>query len=105
MVGELRGNIVYIMDKASSMKTASKMMMGMPVDTLDEMAKSAISELANMLTANSATTLARMGRTVDISVPALIEGMDVDIALSNDEVYRSVVSVDDIFIEIYVALS
>lgn len=31
--------------------------------------------------------------------------MDVDIALSNDEVYRSVVSVDDIFIEIYVALS
>ena len=46
-----------------------------------------------------------MGRTVDISVPALIEGMDVDIALSNDDVYRSVVSVDDIFIEIYVALS
>lgn len=105
VVGELRGNIVYIMDKASSMKTASKMMMGMPVDTLDEMAKSAISELANMLTANSATTLSRIGRTVDISVPALIEGMDVDIALSNDEVYRSVVSVDDIFIEIYVALS
>mgnify|MGYP003420880956 CR=1 FL=1 len=36
VVGELRGNIVYIMDKASSMKTASKMMMGMPVDTLDD---------------------------------------------------------------------
>ena len=69
VVEELSGNIVYIMDKASSMKTASKMMMGMPVDTLDEMAKSAISELANMLTANSATTLARMGRTVDISFP------------------------------------
>lgn len=36
---------------------------------------------------------------------ALVEGMDVDIALGNDKVYRSVVSADDIFIEIYVALS
>lgn len=46
----------------------------MPVDTLDEMAKSAISELANMLTANSATTLSCMGRTVDISVPHSLKG-------------------------------
>ena len=49
VVGELRGNIVYIMDKASSMKTASKMMMGMPVDTLDEMPKTRYQSLQTCL--------------------------------------------------------
>lgn len=105
VVGECRGNIVYIIDEASSMKIASKMMMGIPVVTLNDMAKSAISELANMLTANSATVLSHIGVTVDISVPALMEGVDMDIVLSHQEVYRSVVSADDVSIEIYVALS
>mgnify|MGYP003512149845 CR=1 FL=1 len=80
VVGELRGNIVYIMDKASSMKTASKMMMGMPVDTFDEMAKSAVSELSNMISGNASTAIAAKGFVIDIAPPTLITGENMRLA-------------------------
>ena len=54
-------------------------MMGMPVDTFDEMAKSAISELSNMITGNASTSLASQGLEIDISPPTLITGNSVTI--------------------------
>ena len=62
---------------------ASKMMMGMPVDELNDMAQSAISELSNMLTANEATNLTALGMEVDISTPSLTVGKDFQIKISN----------------------
>ena len=64
---QLRGNIVYNMSEDTAKYIASTMMMGMPVETFDEMAQSAISEMSNMLTANAATNLTGLGLDVDIS--------------------------------------
>jgi len=64
---EIRGNVVYNMSEDTAKFIASTMMMGMPVESFDEMAQSAISEMSNMLTANAATNLTALGLEVDIS--------------------------------------
>ena len=55
LLGEVKGNVIYGMTEEDAKKVASAMMVGMPVNDLDELAQSAISELVNMLTANVAT--------------------------------------------------
>nr|MBO6294235.1 chemotaxis protein CheX [Schwartzia sp. (in: firmicutes)] len=80
----LRGNVVYNMSADAAKFVASKMMMGMPVAEMDEMAQSALSEMSNMLTANAATNLAAMGYTVDISTPSLTVGQDFQIKISSE---------------------
>ncbi len=87
MVGftkQIRGNVAYNMTEDTAKYIASSMMMGMPVETFDEMAQSAISEMSNMLTANAATSLAGMGYDVDISTPSLTTGENFQIRISND---------------------
>jgi chemotaxis protein CheX len=55
IIGDIKGNVIYGLSLDDAKKIASTMMMGMPVDTFDELAQSAISELTNMLTATVAT--------------------------------------------------
>jgi chemotaxis protein CheX len=71
---QLRGNIAYNMTVESAKSIASKMMMGMPVETFDAMAESAIAELGNMLTANAAMIFEKQGSQIDISPPTVITG-------------------------------
>ena len=80
----LRGNVVYNMSADAAKFVASKMMMGMPVAELDEMAQSALSEMSNMLTANAATNLTGMGLEVDISTPSLSIGENFQVKISDD---------------------
>lgn len=87
MVGftkQIRGNVAYNMTEDTAKYIASSMMMGMPVETFNEMAQSAISEMSNMLTANAATSLAGMGYDVDISTPSLTTGENFQIRISSD---------------------
>lgn len=86
---DVRGNIAYNISDETARFIASTMMCGMPVDTLDDMAQSAISEMANMITANAATNLHAMGITVDISTPSLSVGDGFTVKISNKE-YLSV---------------
>ena len=86
---QIRGNVVYNMSEETAKFIASQMMMGMPVDELNDMAQSALSELSNMLTANAATNLAALGMEVDISTPSLTVGKDFQIKISNTQ-YLSV---------------
>jgi len=80
---KLRGNVAYAMSQETAKKFASVMMMGMPVDQLDEMAQSAISEASNMLTANAAMTLEAQGLSVNISPPTLVIGQNVKVRISS----------------------
>mgnify|MGYP001196964668 CR=1 FL=1 len=57
ITGEMRGQVMIAMKITKACEIASKMMMGMPVPELDEMAMSAISELGNMIMGNAATIL------------------------------------------------
>ena len=88
MVGftkQMRGNVVYNMDEDTAKFIASTMMMGMPVSEFDAMAQSAICELSNMLSANSATNLTQMGLEVDISTPNLTIGQGFSIKISEGQ--------------------
>ena len=61
IVGDIKGNIVYNIQGENGKKIASKMMMGLPVEELNEMAQSALSELSNMLTANASINFSNIG--------------------------------------------
>ncbi|GAB6181416.1 chemotaxis protein CheX [Desulfotomaculum defluvii] len=79
---KIRGNVAYGMAKDTAKNIASVMMGGMPVENFDEMAQSAISELANMVTANAAITLENIGLETNISPPTLIVGKNITARIS-----------------------
>jgi chemotaxis protein CheX len=67
--GDLQGQAIYTMDKNCGIYLASKLMMGFPLESLDEMAISAIRELGNMISGNAASALFGHGIKVDITPP------------------------------------
>jgi chemotaxis protein CheX len=70
--GAFEGEVIYNMKEADGCFIVSRMMMGMPVESLkDDMSKSAISELANIISGNVATIFAGKEITVDIKPPQL----------------------------------
>ena len=70
--GAFEGEVVYSMEEPAGCAIVSKMMMGMPVPTLhDDMAKSAVSELANIISGNVATIFSGKEIVVDIKPPQL----------------------------------
>ena len=101
---EIRGSVVYNMSEETAKYIASTMMMGMPVESFDEMAQSAISEMSNMLTANAATNLTALGLEVDISTPSLTVGADFQIKISNEQYLTIMMDVGGHAVEIDVAV-
>jgi chemotaxis protein CheX len=74
IIGDVRGNVIYSTTAECGKMIASAMMMGAPVNELDELAQSAISELTNMLTATAATGFYSEGVNINISTPTLMYG-------------------------------
>ena len=74
ITGELCGQACFVMDIEIAKKIASRMMMGMPVAEFDDMARSAISELGNMVMGNAATILSNNNVMIDITPPTIITG-------------------------------
>ena len=101
--GDIKGNIVYNIQGENGKKIASKMMMGLPVEELNEMAQSALSELSNMLTANASINFSNIGVNVNISTPTLMYGQDIKIKLNTDKILNIKIVADDIPIDVNVA--
>ncbi|MCX8132282.1 MAG: chemotaxis protein CheX [Clostridia bacterium] len=74
ITGKIKGQAVFSMSKDVARSIASAMMMGMPVTELDEMAKSALSELGNMIMGNTATVFYGKGLNIDITPPTILTG-------------------------------
>lgn len=74
VTGGMRGQVIVALDEASAKMIASTMMMGMPVETLDEMACSALGELGNMIMGNAATLFSNEGIVFDITPPLSMFG-------------------------------
>lgn len=104
MTNQVRGNIAYNMTETTAKKFASTMMMGMPVETLDDMAQSAISELVNMVTANAAISFEKAGILVDISPPSLVVGSNFKAKVSNEKFIVLEMMVDSEVLEINIGL-
>lgn len=104
LTDQIRGNVVYNMSVDSAKKIASTMMMGMPVETFDAMAESAISELGNMLAANAVTLFEARGTKTNISPPTLVVGDSSVSKIGNVNNLVVELKIDGIPIEIDVAL-
>lgn len=74
ITGEITGQVCVVMETETAKDIASRMMMGMPVAELDMMAKSALSELGNMMMGNAATLLSNSNVLIDITPPTLVFG-------------------------------
>ena len=59
IIGNLTGQVVLNISHQTALQIVSKMIM-MPVDSIDEMGQSAISELGNMIAGNAATVFANI---------------------------------------------
>ncbi len=74
VTGEMSGQVCIVFDLAVAKDIASRMMMGMPIAEIDDMAKSALSELGNMIMGNAATLLSNNNLRIDITPPTLGTG-------------------------------
>ena len=80
LTGMIRGQAIFTMGRKLAMNIASCMMFGMPVTEFDEISKSAISELTNMILGNTATLLYNRGISIEITPPSLLMGENVQIS-------------------------
>jgi len=105
VLGPLQGAILIGMDIDSAKQFASKMMMGMEVTELDNLAQSAISEMANMVCANACTNFVKAGiNDLDISPPTLLIGSDGQVRLAVPNIIVVDFAVDGIKMKVYVGL-
>lgn len=80
ITGELKGNVVISMAEETSKEIASRMMMDMPVMELNDLAKSALCELGNMILGNVATLFFNEGTKIDITPPTLFRAEHVQVS-------------------------
>lgn len=73
LVGNLTGEVLLNLDHQTALGVVSKMMMT-PVDTIDAIGESAISELGNMIAGNAATVFANNNILIDITTPSYCLG-------------------------------
>jgi len=58
-----------------------KAMVGMELSEIDEMALSAVGELANMISGNIATNLEKVGYKIEISPPSVVKGKEISVKM------------------------
>ncbi|HHW49312.1 MAG TPA: chemotaxis protein CheX [Clostridiaceae bacterium] len=80
LTGKMRGQAIFSMSKSVAMDIASNMMGGIPVTELDEMSRSAVSEMANMILGNAATILFNRGISIEITPPSLLMGENMQVS-------------------------
>lgn len=79
VVGEIEGRVVYDMSEATALKIAS-VMNGEELKTFDDLARSTINELGNMITGRAISGLNNQGHTFDITPPSLFCGENMKIS-------------------------
>lgn len=105
LLGAIKGVVLIGMDMESAKVFASKMMMGMEVSTLDPLAQSALSEMGNMVVANSCTHFNKIGiNGLEISPPTLLISEEGTATLPVPKAIMLCFTVDDINVDVYVGI-
>ncbi len=71
--GQMQGDVIFGLHNEVALRVVSAMMGGFPIQEMDEMGKSAISELGNMISGNASTLLFNQGVSIDITPPQLVQ--------------------------------
>lgn len=77
VTGDVKGQVIYGLDQATALAIAKRMMMGLELDDFDDVARSAIGELGNMITGNATGILEKENIMTNISPPAIVTGQKV----------------------------
>lgn len=85
ILGQMNGNIVFGFPEAVALRIVSGMMGGYVVTEFDEMSRSAISELGNMISGNASSILYNEGIKIDITPPKLINIEDQSTMFHNNK--------------------
>ncbi|QZY57343.1 chemotaxis protein CheX [Crassaminicella profunda] len=104
LTGQLKGQAILGMKEEMARKIVSNMMGGMPVNALDDIVKSAISELGNMILGNTATLLYNKGITIDITPPTLLIGEKLSVSTSSKQTITVPLKTDYGIIELDIAI-
>lgn len=104
IVGDIEGNIAYYLSFEDAKKIAAKMMMQEDLEELNDIAKSALSELSNMLTANASINLSQKNINVDITTPSTLFGQSFSLDMNTDSFISIEMIVDDMLIDINIAI-
>lgn len=83
LTGQIQGSVNVSLNKGLALKIVSAMMGGMEVKELDELAKSAISELCNMILGNAATIFYSNNINIDITPPIIMTGSNIEVSQAN----------------------
>lgn len=106
LTGKMRGQVMISMSKSTMLDIASKMMLkmiGQGVDEINELAISAISELSNMILGNASTILSKKGICIDISPPSMLIGKAMEISSKDKTICIPLTVNNDGLIEINVS--
>lgn len=79
LTGEINGSAVICFEVGLACKIASAMMGGFSVEKLDDISKSAISELCNMIMGNTSTIYSQKGIHINITPPTMFTGENIEI--------------------------
>lgn len=80
VVGAVHGQVIYGFDENTAKNVVSRMMLGAEVLEFDEMSRSALGELGNMITGKASVMLEHIGVNIDISPPTLVMAKNLQIS-------------------------
>ena len=92
------------MELEHAKEIASKMMYGMPVAELDEMACSALNELSNMIMGNTATIFSTQGKLIDITPPISMLGTNLQIKSDIDPICVPMMLEGEEYLQLYICV-
>lgn len=104
VVGEMKGQAILAMTDENAKDIASKMMFGMPVNEIDEMAASALNELGNMIMGNTATIFSTLGILIDITPPLAMQGNDIKLRSDIDGIKVPLMYDGKTYINLYICV-
>ena len=76
VTGQLEGQVIYTFEERVALRIASALM-GEAVEELDELGKSAVAELGNIITGNAAIGLSENGYNCILTPPTLLTGKEL----------------------------
>ena len=105
VTGEMKGQVILAMSVEIAKKVASAMMCGMPIEELDEMPRSALSELSNMIMGNAATLFSSQEIIIDITPPMSMLGSHLSLQAEVEALRVPLLYEGKEAVELYVCIS
>lgn len=83
LAGDVEGRVLFDMTKETALNVANDMLKSMDmeqIDSLNEMGRATITELANMITGQAVTKLHNQGFEFDLTPPAIFTGENMEVS-------------------------